>query len=116
MSIVAERPFTSRMTVHRIEVGDPSVGIGLYAAVLQALGLLEGFGRGVGPSEMTWAKRSHAVRFQSGFDSKANVPSRSTPDIEVYWTSTVTRNRSACFDCRRATVPKPESSNMTTAG
>ncbi len=51
MGIVAERAFTSRMTVHRIEAGDPSVGIGIYAAVLQALGLLEEFGRGVGPSE-----------------------------------------------------------------
>ncbi len=51
MSIVAERAFTSRMTVHRIEAGDPSVGIGIYAAVLQALGLLEEFGGSVGPSE-----------------------------------------------------------------
>jgi transcriptional regulator with XRE-family HTH domain len=42
MSIIAERAFTSRSTLQRIEEGDPSVGIGIYAAVLQALGLLDG--------------------------------------------------------------------------
>jgi DNA-binding XRE family transcriptional regulator len=41
MSVLAERAFTSRPTLQRIEAGDPSVGIGIYAAVLQALGLLE---------------------------------------------------------------------------
>jgi len=41
MSVLAERAFTSRATLQRIEQGDPGVGIGIYAAVLQALGLLE---------------------------------------------------------------------------
>jgi transcriptional regulator with XRE-family HTH domain len=41
MQIVAERAFTSRATLQRIENGDPGVGMGIYAAVLQALGLLE---------------------------------------------------------------------------
>ncbi len=41
-SVVAARAFTSRPTLQRIEAGDPGVGIGLYAAVLQALGLLDG--------------------------------------------------------------------------
>lgn len=44
MQVVAERAFTSRSTLQRIEDGDPGVGIGIYAAVLQALGLLEGLG------------------------------------------------------------------------
>ncbi|MEM1060422.1 MAG: helix-turn-helix transcriptional regulator [Verrucomicrobiota bacterium] len=44
MAIVAERAFTSRSTLQRIESGDHSVSIGIYAAVLQALGLLEGLG------------------------------------------------------------------------
>lgn len=44
MSVVAERAFTSRSTLQRIEAGDASVGIGIYAAVLQALGLLDGLG------------------------------------------------------------------------
>ena len=43
MSVVAERAFTSRSTLQRIEAGDPGVGVGIYAAVLQALGLLEEF-------------------------------------------------------------------------
>jgi transcriptional regulator with XRE-family HTH domain len=42
MRIIAERAFTSRATLQRIEQGDPGVGMGIYAAVLQALGLLEG--------------------------------------------------------------------------
>lgn len=42
MGVVADRAFTSRPTLQRIEKGDPSVGMGIYASVLQALGLLEG--------------------------------------------------------------------------
>ncbi len=41
-TVVAERAFTSRPTLRRIEAGDHAVSIGIYAAVLQALGLLEG--------------------------------------------------------------------------
>jgi hypothetical protein len=42
MAVVAERAFTSRSTLQRIEAGDADVGIGIYAAVLHALGLLDG--------------------------------------------------------------------------
>jgi transcriptional regulator with XRE-family HTH domain len=41
MAIVAERAFTSRSTLQKIEAGDTNVGIGIYAAVLHALGLLD---------------------------------------------------------------------------
>jgi transcriptional regulator with XRE-family HTH domain len=41
MSVVADRAFTSRTTLQRIEAGDAGVGMGIYAAVLQALGLLD---------------------------------------------------------------------------
>jgi hypothetical protein len=44
MAVIAERAFTSRSTLQRIEEGDPNVGMGIYAAVLNALGLLEGIG------------------------------------------------------------------------
>lgn len=43
-SVVAERAFTSRPTLLRIERGDVSVSIGIYAAVLHALGLLDSLG------------------------------------------------------------------------
>jgi transcriptional regulator with XRE-family HTH domain len=43
--VVAERAFTSRPTLRRIEAGDTGVSIGIYAAVLQALGLLDGLGQ-----------------------------------------------------------------------
>lgn len=45
MAVVAERAFTSRSTLQRVEAGDTNVGIGIYAAVLQALGLLDGLGQ-----------------------------------------------------------------------
>jgi hypothetical protein len=45
MAVVAERAFTSRSTLQRVEAGDAGVGIGIYAAVLQALGLLENLNR-----------------------------------------------------------------------
>ncbi|KQU51265.1 XRE family transcriptional regulator [Bosea sp. Leaf344] len=44
MSVVAERAFTSRSTLQKIEAGDSGVSIGIYAGVLQALGLLDGLG------------------------------------------------------------------------
>jgi transcriptional regulator with XRE-family HTH domain len=43
--VVAGRAFTSRPTLSRIEAGDTGVSIGIYAAVLQALGLLDGLGQ-----------------------------------------------------------------------
>ena len=49
--IVAERAFTSRPTLRRIEAGDHTVGIGIYAAVLQALGLLDGLELLADPSQ-----------------------------------------------------------------
>ena len=49
--VVAERAFTTRPTLRRIEAGDHSVGMGIYAAVLQALGLLEGLGEVAAPAK-----------------------------------------------------------------
>lgn len=48
--VVAKRAFTSRPTLRRIEAGDHSVSIGIYAAALQALGLLDGLGHLADPS------------------------------------------------------------------
>lgn len=45
MAVVAERAFTSRSTLQRVEAGDTAVSIGIYASVLQALGLLDGLSR-----------------------------------------------------------------------
>ena len=42
MAVVADRAFTTRATLQRVESGDPRVSIGIYAAVLLALGLLDG--------------------------------------------------------------------------
>jgi len=44
-SLVSERAAINRMTYRKIEAGDPSVKIGSYVAVLQALGLIEGWGK-----------------------------------------------------------------------
>ena len=44
MAVVAERAFTSRSTLQKVEAGNANVSIGIYAAVLHALGLLGGLG------------------------------------------------------------------------
>jgi hypothetical protein len=44
MAVVAERATTSRSTLQKVEAGDASVSIGIYAAVLQAPGLADGLG------------------------------------------------------------------------
>lgn len=42
MSVMADRAFTTRATLQRVEKGDPSVGMGIYAGVMHALGFLDG--------------------------------------------------------------------------
>lgn len=41
MALLAERAFTSRSTLQRVERGDHTVGVGIYAAVLHSLGLVD---------------------------------------------------------------------------
>jgi transcriptional regulator with XRE-family HTH domain len=41
---MAERAFISRGTLYKVEKGDPSVSMGVYATVLAILGLAEGLG------------------------------------------------------------------------
>lgn len=41
---MAERAFISRGTLYKVERGDPSVSMGVYATVLAILGLAEGLG------------------------------------------------------------------------
>jgi Helix-turn-helix domain len=48
--VVAERAFTSRPSLQRVEKGDPAVSIGIYAAVLQALGFLDELSQLADPS------------------------------------------------------------------
>tara|TARA_R110001592_G_scaffold254129_2_gene517444 strand:+ start:13464 stop:13799 length:336 start_codon:yes stop_codon:yes gene_type:complete len=41
---MAERAFISRGTLYKLEKGDPSVSMGIYATVLALLGLVDGLG------------------------------------------------------------------------
>ena len=41
MAYAADRVAISRSTLHKVERGDPSVSLGIYAAVLQSYGMLE---------------------------------------------------------------------------
>lgn len=41
---MAERAFISRGTLYKLEKGDPSVSMGVYATVLSLLGLIDGLG------------------------------------------------------------------------
>ena len=42
---MAERAFISRGTLYKVERGDPSVAMGIYASVLAMLGLADGIGQ-----------------------------------------------------------------------
>lgn len=77
MAVVAERAFTSRSTLQKIEEGDTSVGIGIYASVLQALGLLDSLGHladiandpvGQALASADLPKRVHPKRASAGRD------------------------------------------------
>lgn len=41
---MAERTFTSRPTISRVERGDPTVSMGIYASVLFVLGMVDRVG------------------------------------------------------------------------
>ena len=42
MQIVADRARTTRVTLTRVERGDPAVSMGIYCSVLNVLGLVDG--------------------------------------------------------------------------
>jgi transcriptional regulator with XRE-family HTH domain len=44
MALVAERAFISRLTLARVERGDPGVSLGIYATVLFVFGLADRIG------------------------------------------------------------------------
>jgi transcriptional regulator with XRE-family HTH domain len=79
MALVAQRAATSRPTVARIERGDHAVGIGIVAAVLQALNLLDRLADVADPAHDTLGldiardelpKRAHIPRLGSVGDDR----------------------------------------------
>jgi transcriptional regulator with XRE-family HTH domain len=50
MAIMAERAFVSRQSIARVERGDPSVSIGIYATVIFVLGMTDRLAALVDPS------------------------------------------------------------------
>lgn len=58
MAHAAERAAISRSTLHKVERGDPGVGLGVYATVLAGYGLLD---RLEGLVQARW-DRSHLPR------------------------------------------------------
>lgn len=50
MELLAERARISRSTLTKVEKGDESVALGIYAAVLFVLGLVEGLGNLADPA------------------------------------------------------------------
>ena len=51
MELLAQRAFTTRQTLQKVEAGNPMVAMGIYAAVLHALGLLDGLGDLAAPGQ-----------------------------------------------------------------
>lgn len=50
-AVAAERASISRMTLHKVEKGDPGVAMGIYATVLFVLGLSERLAELADPAE-----------------------------------------------------------------
>lgn len=50
---MAERAFISRGTLYKVERGDPTVSMGIYATVLSILGLIDGLGQAADRREDT---------------------------------------------------------------
>jgi len=51
-TLISERTGLSRLTVRKIEQGDPKVSIGHYVAVLSVLGLIEDFAKVASDDEL----------------------------------------------------------------
>lgn len=49
-ALMAERAFTTRKTLGKVERGDPTVSLGIYASVLFVLGMVDRLGALVDPS------------------------------------------------------------------
>lgn len=73
--VVANRAFTTRPTLRRIEAGDPGVGIGIYAAVLQAMGMLDGLGALADPGSDKTGQRLSAAALPERARIKRRKPS-----------------------------------------
>lgn len=66
IEIMAERASIARSTLHKIEKGDPGVGLGLYATVLFVLGMLD-----------RWAEIADVTTDRVGLDLEdENLPQR----------------------------------------
>jgi transcriptional regulator with XRE-family HTH domain len=76
--VVASRAFTTRPTLRRIEAGDTGVGIGIYAAVLQAMGMLDGLGALADPASDEIGRRLSA----DALPERARIKRRKTSTRE----------------------------------
>lgn len=83
MEVVADRAFTSRSTLQRVEAGDTNVGIGIYAAVLQALGLHEGWATLQILAEIESAKSSRLRNCRPGCASGVRRTRMTIAEINV---------------------------------
>jgi transcriptional regulator with XRE-family HTH domain len=75
MALVAERAFISRLTLARVERGDPGVSLGIYATVLFVFGMADRIGEladptkdpvGVGLDEEHLPRRVRSPRPRTG--------------------------------------------------
>lgn len=72
MAVVAERALTTRPTLMKVERGDPAVSIGIYAAVLFVLGLVDSLALVASPARddiglgLDEARHPRRVRLPSG--------------------------------------------------
>ncbi len=67
-SLIAERTGLSRLTVRKIEQGDPTVSIGHYVAVLGVLGMVEDFAKVASDDELGRKLQDIKLKGRNGQD------------------------------------------------
>lgn len=75
-AVVAQRAFTSRPSLRRIEAGDTAVSMGIYAAVMQALGLLDRLGELAAPDHHDARQDAESLPQRVRTRRRARVPAQ----------------------------------------
>ncbi|MBL8238940.1 MAG: hypothetical protein JNM66_16070 [Bryobacterales bacterium] len=75
MAILAERTSVSRMTLFKVEQGDPGVAFGTYATVLFVLGMLDRLSDVADPRYDTLGRELEDERLPQ----RIRLPKRTTP-------------------------------------
>ena len=79
MALVAERAFISRLTLARVERGDPGVSMGIYATVLFVFGMADRIGELADPGKDPVGQGLEEEQLPRRIRSRRQVPGVKSP-------------------------------------